>query len=131
MNVNHPEILPVLEEYTELYREKKEIMKEIHRVRHLYKKRLDAIRQRQDVLDKVIVEFCQRNHHEKGVRYKDIIFSPETQAKKKVTKQQRKETIREVLSTNGLHPESKIWRDLMQLDDTPIFHPVCKVKIKE
>jgi hypothetical protein len=98
-------ILPVVRDYKMLWEETKQIQQEIKNFRDRFANRLKELKKQQDGLEKLILEFMDKNQHP-GIRDQDTtIMSKAVRSKQSI--KARKEKIETILSSNRIDTEIK------------------------
>ena len=98
-------ILPVVRDYKMLWEETKQIQQEIKNFRDRFANRLQELKKQQDGLEKLILEFMDKNQHP-GIRDQDTtIMSKAVRSKQSI--KARKEKIETILSSNRIDTEIK------------------------
>lgn len=98
-------ILPVVRDYKMLWEETKQIQQEIKNFRDRFANRLKELKKQQEGLEKLILEFMDKNQHP-GIRDQDTtIMSKAVRSKQSI--KARKEKIETILSSNKIDTDIK------------------------
>lgn len=123
----YEKILPIAEAYNTLYKEYKDIIKDINTYKSRFQPKLKELKKKMEELEKMLIQFMKEKNYP-GIRYKEVLLLQENKGTLRF--QQRKQLIMNELRQSNVTPmvEQRV-RDILELKNPQESEQKTKLKV--